>query len=96
MEKFVDVILPLPLHGCFTYSLSEEIAEEVQIGCRVVVPFGRKKYYTAIVRNIHNAAPTAYEVKEVTALVHSLDPEAFINIIKSEGIAGRFYEEPLE
>ena len=35
-------------------------------------------------------------VKEVTALVHSLDPEAFINIIKSEGIAGRFYEEPLE
>ena len=36
------------------------------------------------------------EVKEVTALVHSLDPEAFINIIKSEGIAGRFYEEPLE
>lgn len=36
------------------------------------------------------------EVKEVTALVHSLDPGAFINIIKSEGIAGRFYEEPLE
>ena len=35
-------------------------------------------------------------VTEVTALVHSLDPEAFINIIKSEGIAGRFYEEPLE
>lgn len=69
MEKFVDVILPLPLHGCFTYSLSEEIAEEVQIGCRVVVPFGRKKYYTAIVRNIHNAVPTAYEVKEVTALL---------------------------
>lgn len=69
MEKFVDVILPLPLHGCFTYSLSEEITEEVQIGCRVVVPFGRKKYYTAIVRNIHNAAPTAYEVKEVTALL---------------------------
>ena len=69
MEKFVDVILPLPLHGCFTYSLSEEIAEEVQIGCRVVVPFGRKKYYTAIVRNIHYAAPTAYEVKEVTALL---------------------------
>ena len=31
------------------------------------------------------------EVKEVTALVRSLDPEAFINIIKSEGIAGRDY-----
>lgn len=69
MDKFVDVILPLPLHGCFTYSLPEEMAEDVQIGCRVVVPFGRKKYYTAIVRNIHYAAPTGYEVKDVTALL---------------------------
>lgn len=69
MDKFVDVILPLPLHGCFTYSLPEEMAEDVQIGCRVVVPFGRKKYYTAIVRNIHYAAPTEYEVKDVTALL---------------------------
>lgn len=69
MKKFVDVILPLPLHGCFTYSLSAEWADEVQAGCRVVVPFGRKKYYTAIVRNVHQCAPTEYEVKEVSALL---------------------------
>lgn len=69
MKKFVDVILPLPLHGCFTYSLSAEWADEVQAGCRVVVPFGRKKYYTTIVRNVHQCAPTEYEVKEVSALL---------------------------
>lgn len=69
MKKFVDVILPLPLHSCFTYSLPAEWADEVQIGCRVVVPFGRKKYYTAIVRNVHYSAPTEYEVKEVSALL---------------------------
>ena len=69
MEKFVDVILPLPLHGSFTYLLPKDMAGEVQIGCRVVVPFGRKKYYTAIVRNIHYSAPTEYEVKEVSALL---------------------------
>lgn len=57
MKKFADVILPLPLHSCFTYSLPDEWADEVQIGCRVVVPFGRKKYYTAIVRNVHYCAP---------------------------------------
>ena len=33
------------------------------------MPFGRKKYYTAIVRNIHYSAPTEYEVKEVSALL---------------------------
>ncbi|WP_291530017.1 replication restart helicase PriA [Bacteroides sp. UBA939] len=69
MQKFADVILPLPLPRCFTYSLPEEWADEVQTGCRVVVPFGRKKYYTAIVRDVHRHAPTDYEVKEVSALL---------------------------
>ncbi|AVM53989.1 replication restart helicase PriA [Bacteroides zoogleoformans] len=69
MKKFVDVILPLPLHGSFTYSLPEEWADEVRAGCRVVVPFGRKKYYTAIVCKVHRCAPTEYEVKEVSALL---------------------------
>ena len=69
MKKFADVILPLPLHNCFTYSLPDEWADEVQTGCRVVVPFGRKKYYTAIVCNVHYCAPIEYEVKEVSVLL---------------------------
>lgn len=69
MKKYVDVILPLPLPKCFTYSLPDEGAEAVQIGCRVVVPFGRKKFYTAIVRNVHYCAPTEYEVKEITTVL---------------------------
>ncbi|MFV0589545.1 replication restart helicase PriA [Bacteroides reticulotermitis] len=69
MKKFVDVILPLPLPKSFTYSLPEEYAEEVKVGCRVVVPFGRKKYYTAIVCNVHYYAPTEYEVKDISTLL---------------------------
>ena len=69
MKKYVDVILPLPLPKYFTYSLPDERAEEVEIGCRVIVPFGRKKFYTAIVRNVHYCAPTEYEVKDISALL---------------------------
>ena len=69
MEKFVDVILPLPLHACFTYALPPETGERVRIGCRVVVPFGKKKFYTGIVRNVHYLKPQEYEVKEVTAVL---------------------------
>ena len=29
MEKFVDVILPLPLHACFTYALPSGMDGEV-------------------------------------------------------------------
>ena len=69
MEKFVDVILPLPLQACFTYALPPEMDGQVQIGCRVVVSFGRKKFYTGIVRNVHYLKPQEYEVKEVSAVL---------------------------
>ena len=69
MEKFVDVILPLPLAACFTYALPPSLESEVQPGCRVVVPFGRKKFYTGIVCNVHYLKPTAYEVKDVLTVL---------------------------
>jgi primosomal protein N' (replication factor Y) len=71
MRKYVDVILPLPLPHTFTYSLPVHTAEHIQPGCRVVVPFGRKKYYTAIVRSVHENEPAGYEVKEIATI---LDP----------------------
>ena len=81
MKKFVDVILPLPLPRYFTYSLPEEWADEVQMGCRVVVPFGRKKYYTAIVRNVHYCEPADYEVKEGWQIIISVHKAMFIRLL---------------
>ena len=69
MKKYVDVILPLPLANYYTYSFPDEMAEKVKIGCRVVVSFGRKKFYTAIVANVHFSAPEAYETKDITELL---------------------------
>ena len=68
-EKICRCHLPLPLPKSFTYSLPDEYAEDVKIGCRVIVPFGRKKFYTAIVLNVHYCAPTGYEVKDISALL---------------------------
>ncbi|KAA6318373.1 Primosomal protein N', partial [termite gut metagenome] len=69
MKKYVDVILPLPIPKNFTYSFSGEQEEGVQIGCRVVVPFGRKKFYTAIVCGVHEWVSTEYEIKEISAVL---------------------------
>ena len=41
----------------------------VQVGCRVIVPFGRTKYYTAIVSRIHKEKPEGYAVKSVSELI---------------------------
>ena len=69
MKKYVDVILPLPLPRSFTYSLPEDGLEDIRPGCRVVVPFGRKKYSTAIVCTVHYCPPEGYEVKEITTVL---------------------------
>lgn len=69
MKKFVDVILPLPIANTFTYSLPESLEDMVETGCRVVVPFGVKKYYTAIVVKIHSSRPEEYEIKDVSEVL---------------------------
>ena len=69
MKKYVDVILPLPIANTFTYSLPELFEGQVEIGCRVVVPFGVKKYYTAIVVKIHYSAPEEYETKDISEVL---------------------------
>lgn len=71
MKKFIDVIVPLPIANQYTYSLPREAEERVQVGCRVVVPFGKKKFYTAIVTNVHYAAPEGYETKDIAEMLDS-------------------------
>ena len=65
MKKYVDVIVPLPIAGQYTYSVPDELADKIKAGCRIVVPFGSKKYYTAIVTKVHQTAPEVYETKDI-------------------------------
>jgi len=50
---YIDVILPLPLDGVFTYSVPPELERQVVVGCRVLVPFGRNKTYVGIIASTH-------------------------------------------
>ena len=63
MPKFAETLLPLALPGTYTYSVPEGI--KLSIGMRVLVPFGRKKIFTAIVVSLHDREPKGYEVKEI-------------------------------
>ena len=51
---FIDVILPLPLDGVFTYSVPPELERQVAVGHRVLVPFGRNKTYVGIVAQVNS------------------------------------------
>lgn len=41
----------------------------MQIGYRVLVPFGKKKFYTGIVTLVHNNRPGDYEVKDIVCVL---------------------------
>ena len=66
---FANVILPLPLNKLFTYGIPEEFEQAVKPGSRVIVQFGRKKFYSAIVREIHQNKPADYEVKDILSAI---------------------------
>lgn len=68
---FAEVILPLPLYSTFTYAIPDEMAAEVQVGSRVLVQFGKKKYHTAIVECLHSNEPKGYDVKPLMAVLDS-------------------------
>ncbi len=54
---YVDVLLPLHLPNTYTYRVPREMAAEVKVGVRVVVQFGQKRMYSALVRRVHTQAP---------------------------------------
>ncbi len=61
---YADIILPIPFEN-FTYSIPKEMENTVRRGCRVVVPFGKKKLYTGIVLRVHDQAPTGISTKDI-------------------------------
>ena len=66
---FVDVVLPLAVDRLFTYRVPHELNESVQKGVRVVVPFGKTKFQTGIVLNIHQIPPKEYQVKYIESVL---------------------------
>lgn len=61
---YVDVLLPLPLEGLFTYAVPKEVEAQVRFGMRLVVPLGRSKTYVALAIKVHEEKPS-FNVKSV-------------------------------
>ncbi len=69
MHYFVEVILPLSLPQTFTYKVSEAEFDFLKPGMRVAVSFGKTKFYTGLVMELHNTEPLLYEAKEIHQII---------------------------
>lgn len=73
MERlYASVIVPRPLDGTFTYEVPQEMCGRISVGCRVIVPFGPKRYVTGIVESLSPVRPSDVpDVKLITDLLDS-------------------------
>ncbi len=78
---FVDVILPLAVPNLYTYRVPYNWNDDIALGKRVVVQFGRGKLYSALVRNIHETPPKQYVAKYIDSI---LDEQPIVNLKQFE------------
>ncbi|PID58091.1 primosomal protein N' [candidate division KSB3 bacterium] len=69
MKQYVDVAVPLPVSQSYSYRVPVELQEDVELGKRVLVPFGRKVLTGCIVG--FPEFPAVERLKEILDLLDS-------------------------
>ena len=62
---YAQVILPVPVGADFSYEVPDSLKNDIAVGKRVIVPFGKNKKYSGIVKAIHNNPPVSVKVKPI-------------------------------
>lgn len=91
--KYVDVILPLPLDGTFTYSVPDGMEGKVVPGGRLLVPLGKSKKYIAMATRLHDDKP-AFSCKPVEAVLDNT-PSLLPQQMRLWQWIGYYYMAPL-
>ncbi|REJ83534.1 MAG: primosomal protein N' [Bacteroidetes bacterium] len=76
-ELYAEVILPVPLPNLFTYLVPEELQNKLLPGMRVVVPFGRQKIMSGIVRRLGGKPDKG--ISEIKSIQFSLEDYPIVN-----------------
>lgn len=72
---FAEILLPLHIPTTYTYAVPVDLEQELRLGQRVVVQFGKTRLYTGMVWELHNRQPVAHQPKTILDV---LDAEAFL------------------
>lgn len=95
ISEYVEVALPLGVHGTFTYSVPPELRADVRLGSRVEVPWGTK-ISTAFV----TAFPTSPEIekrriRDIRSVLDDEEPALLPEILELCRWASEYYLAPL-
>ncbi len=91
MNRYLDIIIPVPLPRLFTYAAGEEWADKVAVGKRVVVSFGKKRLYSGVIASIHSNKPKDYDTKPILSVLDDI-PVVYPNQIKFWNWIADYYQ----
>ncbi|MBE7516728.1 MAG: primosomal protein N' [Chloracidobacterium sp.] len=77
--RYIEAALPVPLRRVFTYRVPEGISDEIALGTRVQVPFGRREL-TGYVVAIHDELPQEFSIEDarIRDVIAALDTQPLI------------------
>ena len=74
---------------------TEEIYQEIkEITHHGATLFHGVGLYNGEERTMLYSVISSDQVKEITKQIHKIDPQAFINVIRTDQISGKFYQKP--
>ena len=92
----IRVAVPVYLYDCFDYMLSPEQYQQVEVGARVLVSFGRQNLVGIVMEKLPLDAPIdpAFKLKAITEL---LDDRAILdtNVLKLLTWSAQYYQFPI-
>lgn len=62
---FVEVVLPLAIQSTYTYRIPHDLVNQVAVGKRAIVQFGKNRIYSALIYKVSDQAPLRYEAKYI-------------------------------
>ncbi|HVT03716.1 MAG TPA: primosomal protein N' [Thermoanaerobaculia bacterium] len=95
LSAFVEVAIPLPVLGTFTYEVPDPLKDLVRLGSRVEVPWGPKRMTAYVVGFADETAIDRKRVKEVRAVLDLDEPALLPEIIELCRWAAEYYIAPL-
>lgn len=90
---YIDIILPLPLDSLFTYSVPKEMEQDVGVGRRVLVQFGKSKMTVGLIVRSHNDKPD-FTTKDIEKVIDR-QPVATGNQLKLWNWVAEYYMSPI-
>ncbi len=71
-NRFADIILPIAVRGRFTYSVPDDLADDIRPGIMVTVPFRGRNIYSGIVCRIHETKPEFKNIKSILSIADKI------------------------